>query len=159
MTMNNFQRIKESESPETSDGYHGDVRVSNAGFCWRKQGERWLCEGFLPDPGGRLIDSTNEPQQHQGKAGDAAVSPAGLCWKKTASGWGFERDLVNQKLQDLSVNRLRIEGNFVPTLVDGKIPVYRQNPDGSDTLEGYLELKKYPFLPPSVPEPEPEPEN
>ena len=133
-----FKRIQKSAIPSSADISDPEVLVRDDGFCWRRFGQRYICEGLLQDPGSKLIDVSGEPTCRQGSEGDVAVSPDGRWWKLDSDlEWMFQGFLVPCKPENLIVNELRIRGNFKPPVVNGRIPVY----DSQDVLIGYLTLE------------------
>ena len=65
------------------------------------------------------------PLHSQGDPGDAALCPDGRCWKKNAGeDWIFQGYMVAPELEDLTVNRFRVDSNLSLPMVSGKIPLY-----------------------------------
>ena len=112
-------------TPASAKADDPEILIIDSGFCWRKQGERYIGESFLQDPGGELIDVSGFPLHHQGEPGDAALCPDGRYWKKSAGGeWVFQGYVVAPEIEDLTVKGFRVDGNLSLPMVAGKIPLY-----------------------------------
>lgn len=120
-----IKRIPDSVTPTSATAEDPEVQVSDAGYCWRKLGQRYIGEGFLQRPGGKLIDVSGFPLHTQGSPGDAALCPDSRCWIKNDAGeWIFEDFMIAPEIEDLLVNGFRVDGNLSLPMVDGKIPIY-----------------------------------
>ena len=122
-----FKRTTHLTPPAAAGVDDPELIVSDSGFCWRKLGEQYVGEGFLQDPGCRLIDVSGPPLHSQGNPGDAALCPDDRFWKKNDGGdWIFQGYVVAPEIEDLTVNGFRVDGNLSLPLVAGKIPLYNR---------------------------------
>lgn len=132
-----IKRIPNSVTPTSASADDPEVQVNDAGFCWRKIGQRYIGEVFLPNPGCRLIDVPGLPLHGQGDPGCVALCPDGRCWRKNSEGaWVFEKYIVDPEPEDLLVRGLRVDGNFSVPVIEGKIPVYSRG----EVLIGHIEF-------------------
>ena len=126
--MKHFQRIHQSVCPGNSEGDLQDARVSDLGYLYRKENDNyWRCLGLLQDQGRELFDVQGEPLWDQGQEGDAAVTLRGDYWRHQEDGWAFIGNLCPSSCQDMTVNNLRIRGNFAPPVAGGRIPICYPN--------------------------------
>ena len=122
-----LKRISTLIPPTSAKPIDPELIVSDTGFCWRKLGEQYIGEGFLQDPGRKLIDVSGLPLHSQGDPGDAALCPDGRCWKKNdAEEWIFQGYVGDTEIEDLIVNGFRVDGNLSLPMVSGKIPIYNR---------------------------------
>ena len=122
-----LKRIAHSNIPIPARIDDPELIVSSTGFCWGKLGEQYVGEGFLQDPGGKLIDVSGLPLHSQGDPGDAALCPDGCWWKKNDGGdWIFQGYVGAPELEDLMVDGFRVDGNLSLPMVAGKIPLYNR---------------------------------
>ena len=136
-----IKRIPDSVTPTSASADDLEVQVNDSGYCWRKVGQRYIGEGFLPDPGCKLIDVPGEPLHTQGSPGCVALGPDGRCWKKNAAdNWLFEKYIVDQEPEDVLVRGLRVDGNLSIPVIEGKVPVYSR----AGVLLGHMPFEPLP---------------
>ena len=120
-----IKRIPDSVTPTSASADDLEVQVNDSGYCWRKVGRRYIGEGFLPDPGCKLIDVPGVPLHTQGDPGCVALCPDGRCWRQNSErDWVFEKWIVDPEPEDILVLGLRVDSNFSVPVIEGKIPVY-----------------------------------
>ena len=108
--------------PDPQDGHERDVRVDNLGYVWKKR-RGWRIIRRLTTKG--IIDVTGPPTFNLGQREQVALTATGHCWRKSDQ-WDYEGCLVKEEPQDVLARDLTVRGNFVPPVVNGKIPVYNQ---------------------------------
>ena len=136
-----IKRIPDSVTPTSASAGDLEVQVNDSGYCWRKVGQRYIGEGFLPDPGCKLIDVPGEPLHTQGSPGCVALCLDGRCWKQNSDGdWVLGKRIVDPDPEDFMVRGLRVDGNFSVPVIGGKVPVYSR----AGVLLGHIPFEPLP---------------
>ena len=134
-----FKRIPHSALPNDRDGLPGDIRVSTPGYIYLKGADSvWCCPGLMQKEGGKLFDVQGEPLWDSGEDGDISITLSGRWWRKESGEWIYCGELGSSDVEplDLETNNLRVNGNFSPPIISGRVPIY----DGNGDLFGYLKV-------------------